>query len=124
MGACQAYAIETKKYVKFIKRACVAHTDNLSRQAPVNHNMLIQAVPAKILAGGRNRFIQKNRGVGRHLQVDIQNGRIWTRTSPPSSEDHQMDASSACGTALIDAGAPVGLAFLIFTFMNTMKQER
>jgi len=86
--------------------------------------MLIQAVPAKILAGGRNRFIQKNRGVGRHLQVDIQNGRIWTRTSPPSSEDHQMDASSACGTALIDAGAPVGLAFLIFTFMNTMKQER
>tara|TARA_B100000475_G_scaffold144769_1_gene106888 strand:+ start:254 stop:613 length:360 start_codon:yes stop_codon:yes gene_type:complete len=27
-------------------------------------------------------------------------------------------------TALIDAGAPVGLAFLIFTFMNMMKQER
>ena len=123
MGACQAYAIETEKCVKFIKRACVAHIDNRPRQAPVNRDMLIKAVPAKILAGGRNRFIQKNRGVGRHLQVDIQNGRIWTRTSP-SSEDHQMDASSACVTALIDAGAPVGLAFLIFTFMNTMKQER
>ena len=123
MGACQAYAIETEKCVKFIKRACVAHIDNRPRQAPVNRDMLIKAVPAKILAGGRNRFIQKNRGVGRHLQVDIQNGRIWTRTSP-SSEDHQMDASSACVTALNDAGAPVGLALLIFTFMSTMKQER
>merc|ERR1712086_743461 len=61
-------------------------------------------------------------GVRHCLQMDTQTGRIWTRTST-SSDDHQIVASSACARALNEAGAPIGLALLIFTFMNTLDDE-
>jgi|TARA_B100001758_G_scaffold213280_1_gene197653 hypothetical protein len=81
--------------------------------------MLIQPIPGKIPESGRNRFIQKNRGVGRCLEMDTRTGRIWTRTSA-SSEDR--DASSACVRALKEAGAPIELALLIFTCINATKE--